>query len=80
MEKSGRLKTSVVVALEAGFLHLELGHHIHQDHNERMQKTILQLECAKMIELTAISKRWLMCKLGGGGVALQPTCCGLQSP
>lgn len=31
------LRTPVVV-LEAGFLHLELGYHIHQDHNARMQK------------------------------------------
>lgn len=33
------MKTPVVV-LVAGFLHLELGHQIHQDHNERMQKYI----------------------------------------
>lgn len=55
VEKLGRLKPTLVV-LKAGFLHLELRHHIHQDHNERMQNIILHLNVQKMVILPAMPK------------------------
>lgn len=58
---SGRL---LLLFWRLGFLHLELGHHIHQEHNIRMQKTIQRFKCAKIVVLAAIIKPWEMCKFG----------------
>lgn len=71
------LRTAVVV-LEAGFLHLELGHHIHKDHNERMQKTIARFENTKMVGCINCRSRVLVDVQVEG--ALRLTYCALRLP
>lgn len=56
------LKTPDVV-LGPGFLHLELGYHIHKDHNERMQETIL-FKVEEMVICAVMIQCWLVCKSG----------------
>lgn len=60
----GSSPTRLLLFWRLGFLHLELGHCIHQDHHERMQKIFLRFKCAKKVVLAAIIQRWLMCKSG----------------